>query len=114
MGISSAGIGSGLDVASIVNQLVAAERAPTEARIDRTERRVQPVAPGIGRSIGGRETRTRIIRPERLQNLDAAGSGTNRRQAGHIRRPKGQTREISAVRRRHDHVVVRSIRRSRH
>ena len=40
MGISSAGIGSGLDVASIVNQLVAAERAPTEARIDRTERQV--------------------------------------------------------------------------
>ncbi|GAB2614306.1 flagellar filament capping protein FliD [Novilysobacter erysipheiresistens] len=48
MGISSAGIGSGLDVASIVNQLVAAERAPTEARIDRTERRVNGQISALG------------------------------------------------------------------
>ena len=31
--ISSAGIGSGLDVASIVSQLVAAERGPADQRI---------------------------------------------------------------------------------
>jgi len=48
MGISSAGIGSGLDVASIVNQLVAAERAPTEARIDRTERQVNGQISALG------------------------------------------------------------------
>ncbi|MGH8084400.1 MAG: flagellar filament capping protein FliD [Lysobacter sp.] len=48
MGISSAGIGSGLDVASIVNQLVAAERAPTEARIDRTERQVNGQVSALG------------------------------------------------------------------
>ena len=48
MGISSAGIGSGLDVASIVNQLVAAERAPTAARIDRTERQVNGQISALG------------------------------------------------------------------
>ncbi len=35
--LSSPGIGSGLDVAGIVSQLVAAERAPTQTRIDRRE-----------------------------------------------------------------------------
>lgn len=35
--ISSTGIGSGLDVASIVSQLVAAERAPTQTRLDQRE-----------------------------------------------------------------------------
>ena len=35
--ISSPGIGSGLDVAGIVSQLVAAERAPTQVRLDRRE-----------------------------------------------------------------------------
>ena len=48
MGISSAGIGSGLDVASIVNQLVAAERSPTAARIDRTERQVNGQISALG------------------------------------------------------------------
>ncbi|GAB3748325.1 flagellar filament capping protein FliD [Lysobacter olei] len=37
MAISSAGIGSGLDVNSLVSQLVAAERAPGDARINRAE-----------------------------------------------------------------------------
>ena len=35
--LSSPGIGSGLDVAGIVSQLVAAERAPTQTRIDQRE-----------------------------------------------------------------------------
>lgn len=48
MGMSSAGIGSGLDVASIVNQLVAAERSPTAARIDRTERQVNGQISALG------------------------------------------------------------------
>ena len=33
MGLSSSGIGSGLDVAGLVNKLVAAERAPAENRM---------------------------------------------------------------------------------
>ena len=33
--LSSAGVGSGLDIASLVNQLVAAERAPTAQRLAR-------------------------------------------------------------------------------
>jgi flagellar hook-associated protein 2 len=38
MSIASTGIGSGLDVATLVQQLVASERAPTATRIDRFER----------------------------------------------------------------------------
>lgn len=48
MSISSPGIGSGLDVASIVNQLVAAERAPAAGRIDRTERQTEAEISAIG------------------------------------------------------------------
>lgn len=35
-GISFGGVGSGLDIAGIVNQLVAAERSGADARINRT------------------------------------------------------------------------------
>lgn len=48
MAISSAGIGSGLDVGSIVAQLVAAERAPAAARINRDERRVDAQISALG------------------------------------------------------------------
>src|SRR5690606_1927202 len=34
-GIQAAGVGSGLDIASLVSQLVAAERQPLDARLDR-------------------------------------------------------------------------------
>ncbi len=40
-GISSSGIGSGLDVPNLVAQLVANERAPTAALIDRSERQTK-------------------------------------------------------------------------
>jgi flagellar hook-associated protein 2 len=46
--ISAGGIGSGLDVASIVQQLVAAERAPTDGRLDRTDRQLQAQISAIG------------------------------------------------------------------
>ncbi|MBW3549862.1 MAG: flagellar filament capping protein FliD [Proteobacteria bacterium] len=48
MSISAGGIGSGLDVASIVQQLVAAERAPAAGRIDRSERRLNAEISAIG------------------------------------------------------------------
>ena len=46
--ISAGGIGSGLDVASIVQQLVAAERAPADARLDRTDRQLKAQISAIG------------------------------------------------------------------
>ncbi|MFL6592809.1 MAG: flagellar filament capping protein FliD [Luteimonas sp.] len=47
-GISAGGIGSGLDVNSIVSQLVAAERAPADGRLDRTDRQLQAQISAIG------------------------------------------------------------------
>lgn len=40
-GISSMGVGSGIDIRNIVDQLVAAERAPVQSRLDRKETRLQ-------------------------------------------------------------------------
>lgn len=45
---SSGGVGSGLDVGSIVRQLVAADRAPSDARYDRTGRQLQAQISAIG------------------------------------------------------------------
>ena len=46
--ISSPGIGSGLDVAGLVNQLVAAERLPATQRLDSVERRFKSQLSAIG------------------------------------------------------------------
>jgi len=46
--ITSSGIGSGLDIAGLVQQLVAAERAPTEFRIARLEARAQGQVSAFG------------------------------------------------------------------
>lgn len=46
--IISSGIGSGLDIAGLVQQLVAAERQPTEVRIAREEARAQSKLSGYG------------------------------------------------------------------
>ena len=47
MAITAAGVGSGLDIAAIVNQLVAAERAPQATRIStaRSKPRSESVRP---------------------------------------------------------------------
>lgn len=42
------GVGTNLDVASIVEQLVSAERAPADARMDRSDRRLQAEISAIG------------------------------------------------------------------
>lgn len=42
------GVGSGLDVASIVQQLVSAERAPADGRLDRSSRRVTAEVSAVG------------------------------------------------------------------
>jgi flagellar hook-associated protein 2 len=46
--LSAAGLGSGLDVASLVQQLVAAERAPQQARINRQESGVRAQLSAFG------------------------------------------------------------------
>ncbi|WP_181919394.1 flagellar filament capping protein FliD [Alkalilimnicola ehrlichii] len=48
MTITAMGMGSGLDIAGIVNQLVAAERAPRQARIDQRESRAQAELSALG------------------------------------------------------------------
>lgn len=48
MAISSAGIGSGLDVTSLVSQLVAAERAPAAGRIERAQSKLNVSLSAMG------------------------------------------------------------------
>lgn len=47
-GISSLGVGSGIDIRSLVDQLVAAERAPVANRLDRKETLFQAELSGLG------------------------------------------------------------------
>lgn len=47
-GMSTGGVGSGLDVASIVAQLVSADRSAPDARFDRTERQINAQVSAIG------------------------------------------------------------------
>ncbi|NIT63915.1 MAG: hypothetical protein GWO39_09060 [Gammaproteobacteria bacterium] len=46
--ISSPGVGSGLDISSLVSQLVAAERRPTQLRLDRREASLQAELSAFG------------------------------------------------------------------
>ncbi len=46
--VSSLGIGSGLDLSSLVDKLVAAEGVPTATRLDRTEANIQTKITGFG------------------------------------------------------------------
>ncbi len=47
-GISSLGVGSGLDIRGLVDQLVSAERAPVQNRLDRREARLQTELSSFG------------------------------------------------------------------
>jgi flagellar hook-associated protein 2 len=53
MSISSLGIGSGLDLNALVNQLVAAERQPKEQRLNRREADIQARISAFGSIRGG-------------------------------------------------------------
>jgi flagellar hook-associated protein 2 len=55
-GISSLGVGSGLDLASLVRQLVAAERAPAEGRLDRSASKLQSQISALGQVKSGLAT----------------------------------------------------------
>ncbi len=48
-GLTLSGAGSGLDIQSLVNQLVAAERAPAETRINRREKEINTLLSAFGR-----------------------------------------------------------------
>ncbi|RLK51020.1 flagellar hook-associated protein 2 [Alkalispirillum mobile] len=50
--ISSLGVGSGLDIRDLVDQLVAAEREPGQQRIDRQESRLEAQVSGLGKLQG--------------------------------------------------------------
>jgi flagellar hook-associated protein 2 len=52
-GIQASGVGSGLDIASLVSQLVAAERAPLDARIARRETAATVEISGLAALKGG-------------------------------------------------------------
>lgn len=47
--ISSLGVGSGLDLASLVDELVAAERKPAQQRLDRNQERLEVQLSGFGK-----------------------------------------------------------------
>ncbi|MEG3192961.1 flagellar filament capping protein FliD [Lysobacter sp. D1-1-M9] len=72
MSISAGGIGSGLDVASIVQQLVAAERAPAAGRIDRSERRLNAEISAIGTLRSAFDALRSAV--EKLSSGDAANA----------------------------------------
>jgi flagellar hook-associated protein 2 len=68
-GISSLGIGSGIDVKSLVDQLVAAERKPVQNRLDRKEARYQAELSAFGALKGAlSEFQTKV---ESLSDADA-------------------------------------------
>ena len=79
--ISSLGVGSGLDIRSLVDQLVAAERAPAENRIERQEERLQTQISGLGqvRSALGtfQETVQEFARPGSFVNVEANSSNAD-------------------------------------
>ena len=60
---SSPGIGSGLDVAGIVSQLVAAERAPTQTRLDQREAQALAKLSALGTVKGAVGTFQSVLEP---------------------------------------------------
>lgn len=74
--ISTTGIGSGLDVAGIVSQLVAAERAPTQTRLDRREAEALAKLSALGTVKGALSTFRDLLEP--LTGLETFQGRTTR------------------------------------
>lgn len=74
MAISSAGLGSGLPINDLVSQLVAAEGAPTQTRLDRREGLIQTELSAIGLLKGALSSFQ-----SKLSDLSSADSYVNRR-----------------------------------
>lgn len=77
--ITSAGIGSGLDVASLVSQLVAAERAAPDSRIANAESKAQTTLSAIGAfrsALAGFEDAAKALRDGAVLKQAATSSNT--------------------------------------
>lgn len=76
--VSSLGVGSGLDIRQIVDDLVAAERAPTENRIERQEERLETEISAFGKvqSLMGdfQSTVAELQDPDSFVSRDASSS----------------------------------------
>lgn len=70
MSIASTGIGSGLDVSTLVQQLVSAERAPSANRIDSAERKTKAEISAFGTLRNAFDTLRNAV--DRLRSNDAA------------------------------------------
>jgi len=76
--ITSAGVGSGLDVAGLVDKLVAAEGEPVKVRLDRKEVRLQAGLSAMGTfkgAVSGFQSSLEALRnPDTFGNLDVTSS----------------------------------------
>lgn len=76
-GIQAAGIGSGLDIASLVSQLVAAERQPLDARLDRRASAVNVELSALGSLRGALAALRDALAPLRSMTAFATRSATS-------------------------------------
>ncbi len=116
-GLSSPGVGSGLDINGLVSQLVAAEKAPAQAQITRSQTRTVTTISALGAAQG----RARCIQHgtdaaqvagvflhalgDRIRRQDFHGLRDHRRVAGQLRHPgripgDGASAHLRPVRRR--------------
>ncbi|TVP87237.1 MAG: flagellar hook-associated protein 2 [Thioalkalivibrio sp.] len=80
MAISSLGVGSGLDLNALVDQLVAAEREPKVQRLDRREADIQARISGFGAARGGLSgLETALDKLSKLQQVRTASSSDGNR-----------------------------------
>lgn len=78
--ITSAGLGSGLDVASLVSQLVAAERAAPDARITKAQTKAQTTLSALGgfrSALAGFQDAAKALRDGAATKLAATSSNTS-------------------------------------
>ena len=76
-GIQAAGVGSGLDIASLVSQLVAAERQPLDARLDRRASAVNVELSALGSLRGALASLRDALAPLRTTTAFAVRSATS-------------------------------------
>lgn len=76
-GIQAAGVGSGLDIASLVSQLVAAERQPLDARLDRRSAAVTVELSALGSLRGALATLSDALAPLRSTTAFAVRSAVS-------------------------------------
>jgi len=77
--ITSAGIGSGLDVANLVTQLVATERAAPDTRINTAQTRAQTTLSAIGAfrsALAGLQDAAKALRDDAVTRLAATSANT--------------------------------------